>query len=146
MQTETGPIDPLMFQLSCGLLREGLLFIERLQEKNHTIERYKNWPAVTWSDGMPEFTFGAVEPPIDYKDALSPLWTLFLFSEELRKERSFDFENYSEFRELRSHIRSDQFPTHLFPPDFPEDLHKSALKTYDVHLRRREPSGIARNQ
>jgi len=130
MQSERHPIDPLMFQLSCALVREGLAFIERLQEKNYSIEPYKNWPGITWSEGMPEFTFGTSEPPTDYKDAFSSLRTLFLIGAERRQDRLFEFEKFKEFRDLRAHLRSNEFPKHVFPPEFPEGLVDSAVKTF----------------
>jgi hypothetical protein len=120
------PRNQKLFALTSALVKEGLAFIERLLLAKRSIKTYEDWPVITWSEGMPDFTFYTDEPPIDYTDAFNPIWSLFRSRSDT--EHPFDFEKQQEFQELEKWIRSERW--HVFPPAFPEMLFSSAIKRF----------------
>lgn len=126
MHSGVAPANPRFFELVSEMVKEGLAFINHLRDKNYSIKAYENWPELRWSDGMPEFNFGMVDPPLDYKDAFNPFWALFRFHSD--SPRAFKFEKHGAFQNLKKHVLSEDFPRHVFPPNLPTGFLDSVLK------------------
>jgi hypothetical protein len=128
MRNDATPLDPKLFDLTSAMVKEGLGFVDNVRQRGYTIKAYENWPELSWSDGMPEFNFFTADPPLDYKNAFNPFWSLFLFDSDRSSDRLFEFEKHKPFQDLKKYVRSEQFPKHVFPNDLPDGLLDSALK------------------
>jgi hypothetical protein len=129
------PIDRKLFDLSSVLVRDGLAFIERLLSAKRSIKPYDNWPVITWSDGMPDFTFYTDQPPIDYTDAFSSTRSLAaVLGWGTDTDYLFEFDKQQTFQELKRHFRTDPLVAPLvFPPDFPETVFSYAIRDFLEH-------------
>ncbi len=124
------PADQRLFALSSAVAKDGLAFIERLLTEKRPIKPYDNWPVISWSEGMPNFTFVCDDPPIDYGDAFRSLWSLLLLlGRRADAKEQFDFEKQDAYQELKRYIRSEPPPAALvFPPDLHEGVFSAAIK------------------
>src|SRR5258708_12822154 len=119
------PADQRLFALSSAVAKDGLAFIERLLTEKRPIKPYDNWPVISWSEGMPIFTFVCDDPPIDYGDAFRSLWSLLLLlGRRADAKEQFDFEKQDAYQELKRYIRSEPPPAPLV---FPPHLHQQAF-------------------
>lgn len=100
------PIDRKLFALSSAVATDGLAFIERRISATREIKPYDNWPTISWSQGMPDFSFYGDEPPIDYTDAFSPMWSLAALLGAGTDREEFDFAKQQTYQELKRYIRS----------------------------------------
>lgn len=126
------PRDRQLFGLSSAVAREGLAFIERLLSAERPIKAYDNWPVINWSKGVPHFSFYCPSPPLDYKDAFNPLWSLIAkFGRSTNAESEFDFHKQQPYQELERYIRSEpHIASRIFPPEIHEGLVSSAIALF----------------
>jgi hypothetical protein len=126
------PRDRQFFALSSAVVKEGLAFIERRLAAKRVIQSYDNWPVITWSQGMPDFSFTCANPPIDYTDAFNSLWSMVaMFVGGTDTQERFDFDKHQPYQELKRYIRSEpHFASHVFPPDLHEDMCDSAIRVF----------------
>jgi hypothetical protein len=129
------PRDQRLFALSSAVVKDGLAFIEHLLAEKRSIKPYDNWPVISWSEGMPNFTFVCDEPPIDYADAFRSLWSLLFFlGRGTEAKDQFDFEKQQTYQELKQYLRSEpHVASVVFPPDQPESVFSSGLRTFLEH-------------
>src|ERR1700733_6533578 len=113
------PIDRELFTCSSALVKNGLAFIEHVLAAERPIKAYDNWPVITWSQGMPDFTFFHGQPPVDYTTAFRSPWSFFGIERET--EYRFDFKKQRSFQELERYIRAEpHFSSRVFPEPLPE--------------------------